>query len=154
MHPPPAAKAGQAFGAKTITLWGSMCLNLNNCMGPAMVTLPLIVQSAGWQTPALALTLVCVLSSFAATMLCEATQRIPGNGGLAARWEYVSIDRHYYGERWNAFTSVPFTTSLQCSNVAAMVVSAHVFDAFFVAILGHSYAARYDVCPPRWVTPL
>jgi len=130
-----------------------MCLNLNNCMGPAMVTLPLIVQRAGWLTPALALTVVCVLSSFAATMLCEATQRIPGNGGLAARWEYVSIVRHYYGERWYAFTAVLFNTSLQASNVAAMVVSAQVVDAFFIAILGHSYAARYDVWPPRWVTP-
>ena len=32
------------FGAKSITWWGSFCLNLNNCMGPAMVLLPLVNQ--------------------------------------------------------------------------------------------------------------
>jgi len=29
--------AAKGFGQKTITFWGSFCLNLNNCMGPAMV---------------------------------------------------------------------------------------------------------------------
>jgi amino acid permease len=43
------------------------------------VLLPLLNQQAGWLTPTVAMVVVYVLSSFAATMLCEAMQRIPGN---------------------------------------------------------------------------
>jgi hypothetical protein len=32
------------FGLKRITFLGSCCLNLNNCMGPAMVLLPVLNQ--------------------------------------------------------------------------------------------------------------
>ena len=40
---------------------------------------------AGWVTPTLALTVVWFLSSFAATMLCDAMQRIPGNDSFEKR---------------------------------------------------------------------
>ena len=43
------------------------------------VLLPLLNQQAGWLMPMLSLTIMYVLSSLAATMLCEAMQRIPGN---------------------------------------------------------------------------
>ena len=35
----------KAFGDKNIGFWGSFCLNLNNCMGPAMVR-PLVPAPA------------------------------------------------------------------------------------------------------------
>lgn len=34
----PDGKARKAFGDKTIGFWGSVCLNLNNGVGPAMVS--------------------------------------------------------------------------------------------------------------------
>jgi len=72
-------ESAQGFGHKSITMAGSFCLNLNNCMGPAMVLLPLVYQQAGWFSPTIVLCLVFALSSFNATMLCEAMQRIPKN---------------------------------------------------------------------------
>jgi hypothetical protein len=41
--------------------------------------LPLVFQQAGWFTPTFSIVLIFILSSFAATMLCEAIQLIPGN---------------------------------------------------------------------------
>ena len=64
------------FGLKRITFWGTFCLNLNNCMGPAMVLLPLLNQQAGWLTCTLAMLVAWFLSSIAATMLCESMQRV------------------------------------------------------------------------------
>lgn len=78
----------KGFGEKTITFAGSFCLNLNNCMGPAMVLLPLVYSQAGWFTPTLVLIIIFILSSFNATMLCEAMQRIPNNFNFEHR--YVS----------------------------------------------------------------
>ena len=43
------------------------------------VLMPLMLQQAGWFTPVLATVIIFILSSFSATMLCEAMQRIPGN---------------------------------------------------------------------------
>lgn len=43
------------------------------------VTMPLLFTQAGWLTNVLMMTLIYLLSTVAATMLCEAMQRIPGN---------------------------------------------------------------------------
>lgn len=70
---------GTALGGQTIGYWGSVILNLNNVMGPAIVAFPLTYQDSGWLTTTTVLVLVMVMSSFSATMLCDAMQRIPNN---------------------------------------------------------------------------
>jgi hypothetical protein len=138
----PAAQQG-AFGAKTIGYWSSCCLNLNNVMGAAIVALPLVNQQAGWITPTLCILFVFLISSFAATMLVEAMQRVPGNGALTERWEFCALVGHYFGPRAQTLTSVLYNISLQSTNVAAMIVSAQVLDVFIIYVAGHSVALDY-----------
>lgn len=71
-----------AFGAKSISWWGSFVLNLNNVMGPACVLLPLVNHQAGWLTPMLGLFIIFVQSSFACTMVrrLQAPSRHASNG--------------------------------------------------------------------------
>jgi len=136
------------YGDKKITFWGSCCLNLNNCMGPAMVLLPLLNQQAGWLTPTIALTVAWLMSSFAATMLCEAMQRIPGNHNFEHRYEFATTVKHYYGHKIYLAFQVFFNLSMQASNVAAMIISAQVVDRFVAKISkGTSYGLDYE----RWV---
>lgn len=40
----PIFKDQSAFGAKTITLLGSVVLNTNNIVGPSLVSIPLVFQ--------------------------------------------------------------------------------------------------------------
>eukprot|EP00045_Choanoeca_perplexa_P012175 m.131850 g.131850 ORF g.131850 m.131850 type:complete len:607 (+) comp15915_c0_seq3:277-2097(+) len=135
--------AAKGFGHKTITFWGSFCLNLNNCMGPAMVLLPLLNQQAGWLTPTVAMVVVYALSSFAATMLCEAMQRIPGNFTFEHRYEFATTVRHYYGRTPYIIFQVFYNLSMQASNIAAMIISSKVLDKFIAKVGRHSYALDY-----------
>eukprot|EP00039_Didymoeca_costata_P020335 m.340903 g.340903 ORF g.340903 m.340903 type:complete len:559 (+) comp19629_c0_seq1:222-1898(+) len=134
----------KGFGDKSITWAGSFCLNLNNCMGPAMVLLPLTMQQAGWVTPCIALVVVYVLSSFAATMLCEAMQRIPGNHDFRHRYEFATTVQHYWGRRSYILFQIFYNLSMQASNVAAMIISADVVDKFFAKLGGRSYALDFE----------
>ena len=59
----------------------------SSCLrGISKVIAPLCFQQAGWFTPTVAILITFVLSSFAATMLCEAMQLIPGNKNFEKRY--------------------------------------------------------------------
>lgn len=143
------AAGGGSFGAKTIGFWSSCCLNLNNVMGAAIVALPLVNQQAGWITPTFCILFVFVVSSFAATMLVEAMQRIPGNSTFGQRWEFCSVVGHYHGTRCEFVVSILYNISLQSTNVASMIVSAQILDVFIVYTCGRSVALDYHTWPPR-----
>eukprot|EP00038_Savillea_parva_P004283 m.135992 g.135992 ORF g.135992 m.135992 type:complete len:573 (-) comp11426_c6_seq1:40-1758(-) len=131
------------FGLKRITFWGSFCLNLNNCMGPAMVLLPLLNQQAGWLTCSVMMVVAYLLSTLAATMLCEAMQRIPGNNDFNMRYEFATLVRHYYGYYSYIIFQVLYTLSMQASNIAAMIISAQVVDRFIDKVGHASYALNF-----------
>ena len=149
---------GASLGGKSITLAGGLVLNINNIMGPAMVALPFLNQSAGWLSPTLVLMLCCCLSAMASTMLCEAMQRIPGNRNFDAiapngqRYEFCDVILHYYGLSASRVGQIFFNLSLQASNIAAMVVTAQIFDDIIVFMTGHGAALRYDTWPPQIYT--
>jgi amino acid permease len=140
-----------SFGGKTISYASSICLNLNNVMGAAIVALPLVNQQAGWLTPTACIFFVFIISSLASTMLVEAMQRIPGNRNLTQRWEFCAIVGHYYGPRAQTITSLVYNASLQSTNIAAMIVSAQIMDVFIVYTAGHSVALDYHMWPPKFI---
>eukprot|EP00048_Salpingoeca_helianthica_P017002 m.235246 g.235246 ORF g.235246 m.235246 type:complete len:551 (+) comp19959_c0_seq1:41-1693(+) len=144
----PPRSAEEGFGSKKITFWGSVCLNLNNCMGAAMVTMPLLFQQAGWFTNVLMMTLIYVLSTLAGTMLCEAMQRIPGNFEFKQRYEFATTVRHYWGGRAYWLFQILYNLSMQASNIASMIISAQVLDEFVRMIFGRNYALQYQQWPP------
>lgn len=84
----------------------SCVLNFNNITGPAVIVLPLLFQQAGWLVPTVGMLVMWVCSSFAATMLTESMQRIPGNHEFQHRYEYSTLVRHYFGDRWYLLAQV------------------------------------------------
>ncbi|CAI5999286.1 unnamed protein product [Closterium sp. NIES-64] len=142
------------FGDKTITFWGSCVLNFNNITGPAVVVLPLLYAQAGWFLPTAGLTLMWLFSSFAATMMCEAQQRIPGNKGFARRFEYCTLVRHYFGDRWYALAQIGFNAGLLASNIASMIVTSQVLDSVVYRLAGTSYGMDYGQWPPAFIESL
>ncbi len=109
---------------------------------------PLCFQQAGWFTPTLAIMITFVLSSFAATMLCEAMQMIPGNKNFEKRYglchgcwvlplelmcrlavfsyEFATTVQYYWGYKWYYVFQILYTVSMQFLNIAAMIISAQV----------------------------
>ena len=111
---------------------GSICLNVNNIIGPAIVAFPMIYQQAGWAPCTAVVTLVCILSALSGTMLCDAMQRIPGNHDFGQRYEFNTTVRHYWGEGWYRVSQVLVNVCLQCLNVASIIVASQVMDEFLV----------------------
>ena len=132
-----------SFGKQVITFPGSLCLNVNNILGPAIVAYPLIFAQSGWLLPSVVLVVVCVLSAFSSTMLCEAMQRIPGNHGLTKRYEYTSTVRHYWGHEWYVASQIMTNVCLQALNIASIIVAVQVMDELFVYFFGETAALQY-----------
>lgn len=132
-----------SLGKQTITFPGSLTLNVNNIMGPAIVAYPMIYQRSGWLFPTSILAVVCVLSALSGTMLCEAMQRIPGNHNFSQRYEFTTTVRHYWGERWYLISQVLVNLCLQCLNVASIIVAAQVMDELFVYMFGSTTGLQY-----------
>jgi len=149
-----AAKGG--YGSKTIGTKSSICLIVNNIMGPAMVALPFLSQRAGWLPLIFVNTACCLCSGLSSAMLCEALQRIPGNFFFTGknpetrqRYEFCDAVKYYWGKNWCFAIRILFNISLQAQNIPAMVVSCQVLDDFFQQIFHHVYGIRYDVFPPQ-----
>ena len=64
-----------AFGTKTISLWSSVILIINNDMGPIMLILPLLFQESGYLTVIIGLILLYLISTISCLYIASATQR-------------------------------------------------------------------------------
>lgn len=149
--------AERGYGSKTIGLKSSLCLIINNIMGPAMVALPYLTQRAGWLPVLLVNAICCVCSGLSSAMLCEALQRIPGNffflgtnPETGQRYEFCDAVTFYWGKRWSVFIRVLFNISLQAQNIPAMVVSCQVLDDLFREVFGHCFGLNFGIFPPEF----
>ncbi len=71
------------LGGKTLGLYSSIVIVVNNITGPGMLVLPRVFQDAGWVIPTAVLVLICVTSALVATFLVDVMARIPGNSSCA-----------------------------------------------------------------------
>ncbi|CAI5460741.1 unnamed protein product [Closterium sp. Yama58-4] len=87
-------------------------------------------------------------------MMCEAQQRIPGNKGFARRFEYCTLVRHYFGDRWYTLAQIGFNAGLLASNIASMIVTSQVLDSVVYRLAGTSYGLDYGQWPPTFIESL
>eukprot|EP01095_Lingulamoeba_sp_RSL-Kostka_P006062 TRINITY_DN186_c0_g1_i1.p1 TRINITY_DN186_c0_g1~~TRINITY_DN186_c0_g1_i1.p1 ORF type:complete len:498 (-),score=105.27 TRINITY_DN186_c0_g1_i1:4-1497(-) len=139
----------KALGKKTITFFGSFVLTVNNVSGPGMLALPLVYQTAGYITPTIALIAICIVSSLASTMICEAMALVPGNKKFTERLEFATVIRHYFGQKAYILAQIFYNLSLQTLNISSILVTAQVMDELLVYVFGNSYALQ--VWPPAFV---
>eukprot|EP01113_Clastostelium_recurvatum_P011973 TRINITY_DN1616_c0_g1_i3.p1 TRINITY_DN1616_c0_g1~~TRINITY_DN1616_c0_g1_i3.p1 ORF type:complete len:544 (-),score=152.42 TRINITY_DN1616_c0_g1_i3:105-1541(-) len=102
--------------------------------GPAMVTIPVLYQQSGWLTPTLAFVIVGILTYFASCFLCEAMASVPGNNKFQGRIEFSTLARFYFGHRGHVASQVFINVSLQCLNIASIIIAAQVMDDTVIAI--------------------
>ncbi|CAJ0918972.1 16379_t:CDS:2 [Entrophospora sp. SA101] len=62
-----------------ITFFGGVSVLVATMIGPGLITIPLLFQSAGWLTSILMFILAIFLSTTASLVLCEVLSSIPGN---------------------------------------------------------------------------
>lgn len=136
--------------AKTIGLFGSVVITMNNMLGPGMLGLSLVYQQCGWVFAVGFMLLFWVISTFCSTMLCEAMAIVPGNRKYNKRIEYATLVRHFFGFKFYAVAQFFYVFSLQVLNIASITVSAQVMDSFLVFIFGESYALQL-IPSVKWV---
>lgn len=138
------------FGNKTIGFVGGLSLLINNVTGPAMVTIPLVYQSAGWLTPTICLIVMTVLSSLASTFVCEAMACIPGNDNLQGRVEFSTLVSFFFGKKGLVIAQIFINISLQCANISAIIVCAQVADDAIIRFFGQTCGV--ELYPnQRWI---
>lgn len=125
-------------GGKTIGFIGGLSLLINNITGPAMVTMPLLFQNAGWFTPTLVLLIMTAFSVFASSLMCEAMAAIPGNHHFEGRVEFSTLVSFFFGKKGHIIAQLFINVSLQCANIAAIIECAQVADDAIIKILGRS----------------
>lgn len=126
------------FGNKTIGFVGGLSLLINNITGPAMVTIPLVYQNAGWFTPTLCLIVMTLLSSLASTFMCEAMACIPGNEHFQGRVEFATLVNFFFGTKGLVLSQIFINAALQCANAAAIIECSQVADTTIIAIFKKS----------------
>jgi len=139
------------FGHKTIGYVGGLSLLINNITGPAMVTIPLVYQSAGWFTPTLCLIVMTILSSLASTFMCEAMACIPGNERFQGRVEFSTLVNFFFGREGLIAAQIFINAALQCANVAAIIECAQVADSTLIAIFKKSCGLQVYPSLGKWV---
>lgn len=122
------------FGGKTIGFVGGLSLLINNITGPAMVTIPLVYQGAGWFTPTLCLIVMTLLSSLASSFMCEAMACIPGNEHFQGRVEFATLVNFFFGTEGLVVSQIFINAALQCANIAAIIECSQVADTTVLAI--------------------
>lgn len=134
---------------KTIGTVGGISLLINNITGPAMVTIPLLYQNAGWFTPTLCLFSMAFFGALASGFLCEAMAALPGNHHLEGRVEFSTLVRFLFGKKGLILAQIFINISLQCANVASIIECAQVADDTLIAVFGRSCGLQ--VYPhPKW----
>lgn len=128
------AEDASGFGAKSIGFIGGLSLLINNITGPAMVTIPLVYQGAGYFTPTLCLVVMSVLSSLASAFMCEAMACIPGNEHFQGRVEFSTLVNFFFGTTGLVLAQIFINCALQCANVAAIIECSQVADSTVIAI--------------------
>lgn len=98
--------------------------------------IPIVFQQAGWIPTTIALLFFMVVSCLASTMLCEAISCIPNNQQFDERIEFTTAVKHFYGQRWHKIFQVFLNVTVQCYNIASIVICAQSLVCSFFSFCG------------------
>lgn len=121
-------------GEKDIGGFGGFALLVNNITGPAMVTLPILYQQAGWFTPTALMIVMCLVSSLSSTLLVEAMALVPGNDRFQSRVELTTLAHRVFPGWAYYLTHVLMALSLMSTIISSVIISAQTTDLILIAI--------------------
>ena len=134
-------------GGKTIGMFASVALLINNITGPGVPSLPNMFAESGWLVPTLVFLAIWFMSSMSTTMYCEAMRRVPGNEHFKGRIEYTSIVKHYFGQTAYVFSQIGLNGALQSLNIISVIQSMQVMDALVIYISPQNRTYGIDLTP-------
>ncbi|ELR19214.1 uncharacterized protein ACA1_263840 [Acanthamoeba castellanii str. Neff] len=137
------AEGKSTFGDKNISFLGGFCLNLNNITGPAMVSIPVIYQQAGWLPTTLGMVIVMIIAAFSSTMMCKAMALVPGNERFQSRVEIEGLAKIFFN-KWGYYLTLLFLIiSLQATNISSIIISAQTVDFALVAMFKYTCGLEF-----------
>lgn len=130
-------------GSRSIGYVGSFALAINVLVGPGMMDLPRVFQSAGYLPCALALTICGVVSALCVTLFCDVHARLPhyaraGDG--SSRLEYADLFGFVFGRAYLKPTLLAFVLCNATQAITSIVVVAQVADQLIAFSFGQTYA--------------
>ena len=134
-------------GGKTIGMFASVALLINNITGPGVPSLPNMFAEAGWLVPTIVFLLIWAMSSLSTTMYCEAMRQVPGNEHFSGRIEYTSIVKHYFGQTAYVFSQIGLNGALQSLNIISVIQSAQVMDSLVIYLSPANSTYGIDLTP-------
>lgn len=138
------------FGGHHIGYWGSLCLVMNNIIGPGLFQLPALFQSTGWIPCVGFLLVVCVLSTQSSLYLARTMAGFTGNADFSKRLEF-SITAFHTLPRWlYLLASFTLVSVFFSQNLANILVTSQVMDSTLLEIFHKAYA--YDYVQNEFVT--
>mmetsp|Transcript_6793 Transcript_6793/g.13414 ORF Transcript_6793/g.13414 Transcript_6793/m.13414 type:complete len:540 (-) Transcript_6793:1023-2642(-) len=135
------------LGGKTLGLFSSIVIVVNNIAGPGMLVLPRVYQDAGWVMPTLVLSIICVTSALVATFLVDVMARIPGNSSFQRRIEFVNIFDEFWGKKGMHIAQIMFIMNMIAQIVSSIVSNAQVMDAFIVFLNPNQATYALQILP-------
>jgi len=138
------------FGSKSIGMFAGIALLINNVTGPGVPQLANMFVEAGWLFPVVCILLTWMITTFSASMYCEAMRNVPGNEYFRDRIEYSTIVKHYFGRSWYIAAQVGLNGALQSLNIISVVQSAQVMDNALSAMFGSSCALNFTPYQNIW----
>lgn len=141
------------LGAKTLGLFSSIVIVVNNIAGPGMLVLPRVYAEAGWVMPTVVLLLICVFSALASLFLVDTMARVPGNASFERRIEFVNIFEEFWGGKGKQIAQVFFIMNMMAQICSSIVSNAQVMDNFIVFLSPSSSVYALQVWPTiHWLS--
>ncbi|CAG8604539.1 89_t:CDS:2, partial [Acaulospora morrowiae] len=130
----------QFFGPPSrINFLGGMAVLISSMIGPGLVTIPSVFQTAGFVTSLTMFIVAVFLSASSALLLCESISSIPGNEGFSNKIEYTKLSQALIPNKFvQALVHFFLYVSLESIIIASIVLSSQSLDSLFVILFGTS----------------
>ena len=131
-----------ALPAKSLNFTYSFIFIINQIYGPGVLAIPIVFQQSGLILTILFLTLFCIISSLASTLLCQSIALIPGNARYDRRFEFSSCIAYYWHSQpaLTRLSSVLLNITIQSYNLASIVICAQSVDQAAIELFGRTFA--------------
>ncbi|GBB96910.1 hypothetical protein RclHR1_02870008 [Rhizophagus clarus] len=124
-------------GQSKITFIGAISLLVSEMIGPGLVTIPILFESAGLITPLIMFGVALMLACSSALLLVEALSSIPGNEKFEKKIEYISLFSILIDNRIIRMISYFILfLSIESMIIATIALTSQAFDAILVRFFG------------------
>lgn len=128
-----------AFGTKSIGLFGGVMLLTNNLAGPTISLMPSLFQEAGWLNVVATMLILACISAACGYMLLATMQAIPGNQRLERRVEYADVLKYFLPMGLYVPTMVCYFGYLVLTLMSYVIQTVQVLDYASLNYLGCAY---------------